>query len=66
MPAPNPVESLAFVQALASTPALFATVETLHTLGFAVLVGSVFFFDLRVLGIARHIPVRALARLLLP
>ena len=24
MPAPNPVESLAFVQALANTPALFA------------------------------------------
>ena len=66
MSATNPVESLAFVQALGSDPALFATVETLHTLGFVVLVGSVFFFDLRVLGIARQIPVRALARLLLP
>jgi hypothetical protein len=62
----NPVEGLAFVQALQNSPPLYAAVETAHTLGFVVLVGAVFFFDLRVLGAARHIPVTALARLLLP
>lgn len=66
MPAASAIESLPFVQALAQSPALFAAVETLHTLGFVVLVGAVFFFDLRVLGLARTLPVRALARLLLP
>ena len=62
----NPIESLAWVRALAESKPLFAAVETAHTLGFILLVGSVFFFDLRVLGIARRIPVRMLARLLLP
>jgi len=62
----NPIESLAWVRALAESKPLFAAVETAHTLGFILLVGAVFFFDLRVLGIARRIPVRALARLLLP
>jgi hypothetical protein len=64
--AASPIESLAWVRALAESKPLFAAVETAHTLGFILLVGSVFFFDLRVLGIARRIPVRALARLLLP
>ena len=66
MPAAGAIESLPFVQALAQSPALFAAVETVHTLGFVVLVGAVFFFDLRVLGLGKAIPVRALARLLLP
>ena len=66
MGAPNPIESLPLVQALAHSKPLFAAVETTHTLGFIVLVGAVFFFDLRVLGVVRRIPVRALARLLLP
>ena len=62
----NPIEGLAFVQALQDSPPLYAAIETAHTLGFIVLVGAVFFFDLRVLGAARRIPVSALARLLLP
>jgi len=66
VPAAGAIESLPFVQALAQSPALFAAVETVHTLGFVVLVGAVFFFDLRVLGLGKAIPVRALARLLLP
>jgi len=66
VPATGAIESLPFVQALADSPALFAAVETLHTLGFVVLVGAVFFFDLRVLGLGKALPVRALARLLLP
>jgi hypothetical protein len=45
---------------------LYPAVETVHILGFAILVGSVVMFDLRVLGLARRVPVRALAGLLLP
>jgi hypothetical protein len=41
-------------------------VQIFHTLGFTTLVGSVAVFDLRVLGIAKQISVRALARFLLP
>jgi hypothetical protein len=48
-----------------STP-LYVAMEVAHTLGFIVLVGAVFFFDLRILGFARTLPVRALAKLLLP
>ncbi len=54
------------IETLRDSPALYAAVETAHTLGFIVLVGAVFFFDLRVLGAVRSIPVKALARLLLP
>lgn len=45
---------------------LYPIVETLHILGFAVLVGAVVMFDLRVLGFGRQLPVKALARHLLP
>ncbi len=45
---------------------LYPAVETLHILGFSVLVGAVAMFDLRVLGFGRQLPVRALARHLLP
>lgn len=45
---------------------LYPLVEVMHILGFAVLVGSVVMFDLRVLGVSRNIQVTALARHLLP
>lgn len=45
---------------------LFPLVETVHIWGIVFLVGSVIMFDLRVLGVSRNIPVRALARFLLP
>jgi len=44
---------------------LYPIVEIVHILGFAVLVGSVVLFDLRVLGFARTLPVAALGRHLL-
>ena len=44
---------------------LYPAVETLHLWGIAMLVGAVILFDLRVLGFARTIPLRALARHLL-
>ena len=45
---------------------LYPAVQTLHILGFVVLVGSVVMFDLRLLGLSRRIPVRLLAAHLLP
>jgi len=54
------------VQALREHAWLYPAVETLHIVGFAVLVGAVAMFDLRVLGFGRQLPVRALGRHLLP
>lgn len=45
---------------------LFPLVETLHIIGFSVLVGSIVAFDLRILGVSRRLSVRLLARHLLP
>jgi hypothetical protein len=45
---------------------LYPVVETLHILGFVLLVGAVAMFDLRVLGFGRQLPLRELARHLLP
>ncbi|HBF49724.1 MAG TPA: hypothetical protein DDX04_04380 [Massilia sp.] len=52
-------------QAMRSNPWLYPLVEIVHIFGFAVLVGSVVLFDLRVLGFARGLPVAMLARHLL-
>jgi hypothetical protein len=40
---------------------LYPVVEIVHILGFVVVVGAAFFFDLRLLGLARSVPVTALA-----
>ena len=45
---------------------LFPLVETVHIVGFSILVGAVILFDLRILGISKRISVRLLARHLLP
>ena len=55
----------ALSQAMRASAWLYPIVETVHIVGFAVLVGSVVLFDLRVLGCARALPVRPLARHLL-
>ncbi|WGK88460.1 DUF6644 family protein [Pseudomonas migulae] len=44
---------------------LYPMVEVVHIIGFAVLVGSVVMFDLRVLGLSKNIAVTDLARHLL-
>lgn len=36
---------------------LYPAVEIIHIIGFAVLVGSAFLFDLRLLGLARKLPI---------
>jgi len=58
--------SLPLAQALREGAWLYPAVETLHIIGFTVLVGAVAMFDLRVLGFGRQLPVKALARHLLP
>jgi hypothetical protein len=45
---------------------LYPLVETIHIIGFSILVGAVVMFDLRILGISKRISVRLLARHLLP
>ncbi len=60
------VASLPLAQALREGAWLYPVVETLHIIGFAVLVGAVAMFELRVLGFGRQLPVKALARHLLP
>ena len=62
----NPVEALAIAKAMREQLWLYPAVEVVHIVGFVVLVGSVVMFDLRVLGLSRGVPVRGLARHLLP
>jgi len=47
-------------------PSMEPALRIVHTIGFAILVGSVVMFDLRVLGLSKAISVRALSRHLLP
>ena len=44
----------------------YPIIETVHILGFVVLVGAAFMFDLRLLGVSRSLPVTRMARHLLP
>ena len=53
-------------QAMRDEPWLYPIVEIVHIAGFAVLVGAVALFDLRLLGCARALPLRLLAAHLLP
>jgi hypothetical protein len=45
---------------------LYPTVEIVHIVGIGLLFGSIAVLDLRLLGVSRHIPVRNLARHVLP
>jgi hypothetical protein len=45
---------------------LYPVVEIVHIVGFSILVGAVAMFDLRLLSFGRTLPLRALARHLLP
>jgi len=45
---------------------LYPAVETVHIVGIGLLLGSIAILDLRLLGVSRSIPVRALARHVLP
>ena len=60
------IDDSALAHSLRDSLWLFPAVETLHILGFVVLVGAAAMFDLRLLGLSRRIPVDDLARHLLP
>ncbi|MCK6430102.1 hypothetical protein FBR04_08055 [Betaproteobacteria bacterium PRO7] len=60
------LESTAFAAAMRQWLWLYPIVEIVHITGIALLVGSIAMFDLRILGLSRALPVRGLARHLLP
>ncbi len=60
------LQESALGHAMRSSPALYPAVEILHIIGFIVLVGSILALDLRLLGLARAIPIQPMAQLLLP
>src|SRR5262245_51656324 len=45
---------------------LYPIVEIVHIVGFVILVGAAVMFDLRLLGLSRHLPAADMARYLLP
>jgi hypothetical protein len=60
------IERSALAVAMRQELWLYPSVEILHILGFVTLVGSIAVLDLRLLGLSRQIPVRGLARHVLP
>lgn len=59
------LEQSALGAAMRDSDWLYPAAETLHLLGLATLVGCAVAFDLRLLGVSRHLPARATARHLL-
>ncbi len=62
----NPIEALPIARMMRESLWAYPIVETIHIVGFVILVGSVVMFDLRVLGLSKSLSVRALSRHLLP
>ena len=60
------LQESALGHAMRASPFLYPTAEVLHILGFVILVGSIVALDLRILGLAQAIPIRPMARLVLP
>jgi hypothetical protein len=59
------LEGSALSQAMRGWLWLYPIVEIVHIIGFVLVVGAVIMFDLRLLGLSRHLPVNALGRHLL-
>ena len=53
------LKETAMSQAMSSSPWLWPVCETLHFVGLALLIGAAGVFDLRLLGFARAIPIKA-------
>jgi len=62
----NALQEGSFASAMRDSMWLYPLVETIHIFGFAILVGAIVMFDLRVIGVSKRISVRLLARHLLP
>jgi hypothetical protein len=60
------IEASALGQAMRQSLWLYPAVEIVHLVGIVLLVGSVAVLDLRLLGLSRSLPVRRLARHVLP
>lgn len=60
------IERSALATAMRQELWLYPSVEIVHIWGFVLLVGSIAMLDLRLLGLSRQVPVRQLARHLLP
>ena len=60
------IERLPLAVAMRQELWLYPAVEIVHIIGFVTLVGSIIVFDLRLLGLSKGLPVRALARHVLP
>lgn len=60
------IERLPLAVAMRHDLWLYPVVEIVHIAGFVLLVGSVVVFDLRLLGLTKALPVRMLARHVLP
>jgi hypothetical protein len=56
------IETTAVATAMRQWLWLYPIVEIVHILGFVVLVGAAVLFDLRLLGVAGHLPITGLAR----
>lgn len=48
------------------SPLLFPVIEVIHIIGFIVLVGSAFLFDLRLLGFGKKLSIKSVADYVLP
>lgn len=60
------IEQLPLAVAMRHEMWLYPAVEIVHIIGFVLLAGSIAVLDLRLLGLSRALPVRALARHVLP
>jgi hypothetical protein len=60
------IEQLPLAVAMRHDLWLYPIVEIVHILGFVTLVGSIIVLDLRLLGLSKALPVRLLARHVLP
>ncbi len=60
------LEMSAVGEIMRQSPMLYPAVETLHIVGFSILIGSIVAFDLRVLGFGGSVPIEDAARHLLP
>ena len=60
------LEASGLGQAMRQWMWLYPAVETVHIVGIGLLFGSIAILDLRLLGLGRGIPVRALASHVLP
>jgi len=60
------IERLPLAVAMRHELWLYPAVEIVHIIGFVTLVGSIIVLDLRLLGLSKALPVRALARHVLP